>query len=84
MLVCMFELGFKVGSAPLMEPQAAFYIYKLAMGFLSQHALRAVCNVCTHYKQLMSINIYRGGQNTFLISKLRFTYYNVQLLLLFV
>ena len=36
MLVCMFELGFKVGSAPLMEPQAAFYIYKLAMGFLSQ------------------------------------------------
>ena len=61
MLVCMFELGFKVGSAPLMEPQAAFYIYKLAMGFLSQHALRAVCNVCTHYKQLMSINIYRGG-----------------------
>ena len=39
----------------LLELKAAFYIHKLAMGFLSQHAPRAVCNACTHYKQLMSI-----------------------------
>ena len=38
-----------------MELQVAFYKRKLARGFLSQHAPRAVCNACTHYKQLMSI-----------------------------
>lgn len=45
----------RVGSASLMELQAAFYKHKLEKGFLSQHAPRAVCNACTHYKQLMSI-----------------------------
>ena len=48
------------------------------MGYKNPTRPQAVCNACTHYKQLMSIHIYRECQKNCVLSKLRFTYYNVQ------